>query len=210
MKNLIIIGAGGFGREIFSWVNDVNKKQRTWNIKGFLDDNLNALDGFEYPIKVLSEIDTYEVDLNDEFICALGDPVTKQICVEKLLSKGAVFTNLIHPSAVLGYNVSLGMGVILCPMTIVNADAKLGNFVTLNNHSNIGHDTTVGDYTQINGYCDITGGVRIGSRVFFGSGVSVLPNITIEDDAKIGVGSVVIRKVKNKTTVFGNPAKVLN
>jgi sugar O-acyltransferase (sialic acid O-acetyltransferase NeuD family) len=210
MKNLLIIGAGGFGREVFSWASDVNKKQKTWNIKGFLDDNLSALDGFEYPKEVLSDIDTYEIDSEDEFICALGDPVTKQICIEKLLAKGAKFTNLIHPSAVVGYNVTLGVGVILCPMTIVNADAKLYNFVTLNNHSNIGHNTTVGDYTQINGYCDITGGVRIGSRVFFGSGVSVLPGIIIEDDAKIGVGSVVIRKVKANTTVFGNPAKVLN
>lgn len=211
MKNLYIIGAGGFGREVYSWISGTKDSDKPWAFKGFIDDDLDALKVFEYDIKVVSSLVDFNVKPNDIFICAIGNPKTKQICVDIIKSKGAIdFLNVIHPSSIVAKNVKLGEGVILCPLTIINSDAVLGNFVTVNNHSNVGHNSVVGDWSQISGYCDITGGVVIGEYVFFGSSSTILPNLKIGNNSIIGAGSVVVRNVDSNSSVFGNPAKKIN
>jgi sugar O-acyltransferase (sialic acid O-acetyltransferase NeuD family) len=208
MKNLLIIGAGGFGREVYSWANDMPSCNVEWQIAGFLDDDLDALKGYNYPVNVISSLKDYKVQANDIFVCAIGKPKTKQTCIEIIKEKGATnFANIIHPTAVVAKNVTFGEGLILCPMTVINADAVLGNFVTINNHSNIGHNSIVGDWTQISGYCDVTGGVIIGESVFFGSSAAVLPGIKIGNCVTVGAGSIVVRNIEENATVFGNPAK---
>lgn len=211
MKNLLIIGAGGFGREVYSWACDMYECNREWQILGFLDDDKNALNGYDYPINIISSLTDYKAQPNDIFVCAIGNPKIKQSCVEKLKKNGdAQFINIIHPSSVIAKNTKIGEGVILCPMTIVSADADLGDFVTMNSHSNVGHDTKIGKWSQISGYCDITGGVTIGEKVFMASSATILPRIKIGNDAIIGAGSVVVRNVEENTTVFGNPAKKIS
>ena len=99
MKNVIIVGAGGFGREVYNYVEDCIKAGVQWQIKGFLDDNLNALDDYKYPTSIISSISDYIPEENDVFICGLGNPKTKKDVVEKLLARGAKFETLVHPSA---------------------------------------------------------------------------------------------------------------
>jgi sugar O-acyltransferase (sialic acid O-acetyltransferase NeuD family) len=211
MKNLLIIGAGGFGREVYSWACDMYECNKEWQIIGFLDDDINALDGFDYPTKVISCLKAYKAQPNDIFVCAIGNPKIKQSCVEMLKENGAEqFINIIHPSSIVSKSAKLGKGVILCPMTIVSADANIGDFVTMNSHSNVGHDTRIGEWTQISGYCDITGGVTVGEQVFMGSSVTILPKIKIDSGAIIGAGSVVVKNVGKDITVFGNPAKKIS
>lgn len=208
MKNLIIIGAGGFGREVYSWACDMPECNKAWQIGGFIDDDLEAFKEYAYPVGVISSLSEYVIQPNDIFICAIGKPQLKQVCIDLIKRKGANhFVNIIHPTAVVAKNVKLGVGVILCPMTVTNADAVLGNFVTINNHSNVGHNSEIGDYTQINGYCDITGGVTVGKNVFFGSSAAVLPGVKIGDNVIVGAGSIVVKNVEANSTIFGNPAK---
>jgi sugar O-acyltransferase (sialic acid O-acetyltransferase NeuD family) len=208
MKKLLIIGAGGFGREVYSWACDMPKYNVEWQIGGFIDDDLSALKGYDYPVGIISTLQDYIVQPNDVFVCAIGKPQTKQTCIDIIKGKGAKhFVNIIHPKAVVAKNVKFGEGVILCPMTVINADASLGNFVTINNHSNVGHNSVIGDWTQVSGYCDITGGVTVGQSVFFGSSAAVLPGIKISNNVIIGAGSIVVKNVEANATVFGNPAK---
>jgi sugar O-acyltransferase (sialic acid O-acetyltransferase NeuD family) len=208
MKNLLIIGAGGFGREVYSWAYDMPEYNVEWQIAGFIDDDLSALKGYNYPVGVVSTLQDYIVQPNDIFVCAIGKPQTKQTCIDIIKEKGANhFANIIHPTAVVAKNVKLGEGVILCPMVVINADAILGNFATINNHSNVGHNSVIGDWTQVSGYCDITGGVTIGQHVFFGSSAAVLPGVKIGDNVIIGAGSIVVKNIEANSTVFGNPAK---
>lgn len=208
MKNLLIIGAGGFGREVYSWACDMPEYNKEWKIGGFIDDDLDALKGYDYSVGVISSLQEYLIQTNDLFVCAIGRPQTKQICIDIIKGKGANhFANIIHPTAVVAKNVKLGEGVILCPMTVTNADAILGDFVTINNHSNVGHNSVIGDWTQVSGYCDITGGVTVGKSVFFGSSAAVLPGVKIGDNVIIGAGSIVVKNIEANSTVFGNPAK---
>ena len=39
LKDLYIIGAGGFGREVAWLIERINSVEPTWNVKGFIDDN---------------------------------------------------------------------------------------------------------------------------------------------------------------------------
>ena len=209
MKNLIIIGAGGFGREVFGWAQQCHEHEKEWTIKGFLDDNPGSLGSFNPGKDVISSIDEYQPESGDLFVCAIGQPKAKKACCLQVLEKGGEFANIIHPTVVMGRNVELGAGVILCPFVTLTCDIKIGNFVSFNIHCAVGHDVVVGDWCQMSSFCDLTGGVVLGEGVFMGSHASILPGGRVGDEAVVGAGSVVLKNVEPGCTVIGVPAKVL-
>jgi sugar O-acyltransferase (sialic acid O-acetyltransferase NeuD family) len=146
-------------------------------------------------------------DEEEVFVCAIGIPAIKRRVSELLASRGARFTRLIHRSAVVGDNVELGEGVVLCPYAVVSANNRLGRGVAINLHSSVDHDACVDDWTQVNCHCDLTGGVQVGKEVFFGSSVAIIPGVRIGDGAYLGAGSVVLRDVPAGAKVFGVPAR---
>jgi sugar O-acyltransferase (sialic acid O-acetyltransferase NeuD family) len=204
MKNLVIIGAGGFGREMLSWAR---QSTEDWTVKGFVDDNLAALAGFKKNVPLLGAVWDYVPARDDWFVCAMGKIEFKRRCIESLLARGARFANVIHASAVVGEDARLGVGVILCPHSVVSPDTQLEDFVTVNLHSTVAHDAIVGKWSQLHCHVDVTGGVRLGERVTVGSHASILPGVKIGSDATVGAGSVVMRDVAAGTTVFGVPAR---
>ena len=206
MKKILIVGAGGFGREVYNYVEDCIKAGANWLIKGFLDDNLNALDSYDYPNKKIYLLESYIPEDDDICICALGNPKTKKIVVEKLLAKGAKFETLVHPSAHVGRNVKIGAGCVVCPNCVLTCDSSLGDFVMLNVGTSVGHDAKIGQWCTISSHCDITGFVNIAEGAFLASSVVVIPSSSVGEWATVGVNSSVITKVRDNTTVYGNPA----
>lgn len=207
MKNLLIIGAGGCGREVMQWAEDVNAIEPTWNIKGFLDDDREALSGKRCKYEVIGTVDAYEVQKDDVFVCAIGSPAVREKVVKKMLDKGAEFTSVIHPTSVMADNVQIGAGAILYPYSIISDNAELDEFCIVNMHSCVAHDASLGKFCTISAFCDITGNTSLGEAVFMGSGVKLVPSVKIGNRAFICAGSVVMTNVKEDRKVMGNPAK---
>lgn len=207
MKNLIIVGAGGFGRELLQWCKDIQKVKREWDIMGFIDDNLAALDGYLCNYKVLGTIDEWRPRENQVFALAVADPKTKENVVERLARRGAEFVSVIHPDAKIGDFNKLGNGLVLYPNARITVNVTIGDFVTVLDNTSIGHDVVIGDYTTISASCGINGHVEVGKYSFFGCNASTIPGIRIGDECHIGVGSVVVNNIKPRMHVFGNPAK---
>jgi len=208
-QNLIIVSAGEFGREVFSWAQQAIRAGAPWTIKGFLDDRPKILDRFSYDVPILCSAEAYVLNQDDLFLVAMGGPDAKANYCDALSRKGARFATLIHPTAVIGHNVTIGEGSIVGPLTQLSCDLRLGKHVCLGTNSNTGHDTIIGDYSHICGSCEINGCVEIGERVFVGSHATLLPRVRVGDRAFIGAGSVVLRSVKPGVKMFGNPAAAI-
>lgn len=209
MKKLVIVGAGGCGREVLQWAKDINEKENRWSIKGFLDDDLNALNGKKCSVTVLSTVDEYVVQPDDEFVCCIGNSKIRKMAVEKLRGKGAVFTSLIHPNAVIADSCILGENVILYPYALISDNTVIGDGCIINMYSSVAHDSVLGEYCTISAHCDITGICTLGDRVFMGSTSHVVPNSKISDDVYICAGSTVMTRVRAGMKVLGNPAKII-
>lgn len=210
MKNLIIIGAGGCGREVLQWAKDVNKHASTWNIKGFLDDNPDALSGKNCASVIVSAVDDYMPATDDVFVCAVANPSFRKQAVERLKSRGAVFTNVIHPTAIVSDNSRLGEGTVLYPFTVITDNAVLNDFCIINKYSTAAHDVVLGEYCTVSAFCDITGHCTLGDYVFMGTGSKLTPGVNIGDSAFICAGSVVFGNIKPGVKVLGNPARRVN
>jgi sugar O-acyltransferase (sialic acid O-acetyltransferase NeuD family) len=208
-RKLLIIGAGGLGREVYGWAKQIASATGDWSVAGFLDANPAALDGFSMDCAVLGDPQQHVPQHDEVFLCAVGDPKTRIRLGRELKARGGRFVNLIHPTAIVGVGSTLGESVILCPYTAVTAHATLGDFVLLNLHATVGHDAVLGDGCTLSGHCDVTGGAHLGEGVFLGSHAVVLPKAKVGDYAVVGAGSVVLRSVPAHTTVMGVPAQTL-
>lgn len=209
MKNLVIIGAGGCGREALQWAKDINRTSGRWNIKGFIDDDLSALDNKICSVAVLAKTDEYEISPDDEFICCIGNSAVRKRITDKMKAKGAVFTTLIHPNAVIADSCVFGEGVIIYPYALISDNAVIGEGCIINMYSSVAHDSVLGEYCTISAHCDVTGMCRLGDRVFMGSTSHVVPGAKIGNDVYVCAGSTVAARVRDGVKVMGNPAKIV-
>ena len=145
MYDITIIGAGGFGREVYLWAKDLFSKDQ-YRIKGFLDDNPRILDNYDMDIGIIGNLDNYEIKNRDRFLFAIGNINIKKGLIIKMKKKGAKFLALIHPTALIADTAKIGEGVIIYPYVIVSDNAQLEDFVMLNSYSSCGHDAKVGKY----------------------------------------------------------------
>lgn len=206
-NNLFIVGAGGFGREVYYWAKDINCKGARWNDIKFLDYDNSALDLYNMSHLLLGSEDDYSFTADDYVVCAVADPLRKLQIYSKLNRRGVNITSLIHPTVVLGGNNRIGKGVILCPGVVITTNVIINDYVSINCLTSVGHDVVIGIGSTINGHCDITGNVSIEEGVFIGSSASILPGATVGRYSIVGAGSLVLNKVKENTTVFGVPSK---
>lgn len=206
-QNLIIISAGHFGREVFTWAGQAILQGAPLAIKGFLDDRPNILQGLDHYGPILSSVEGYSPEPNDVFLCAVGDPKVKQDYCRQVLKKGGTFATLIHPTALVGPSVRIGAGSIICPFTQLSCGIDVGRFVALGTFSSVGHDSAIGEYCQISGHCGINGNAVLEEGAFLGSHAVILPDARVGAWAYVGAGSVVLKRVKPGTKVFGNPAR---
>lgn len=207
MRNLLIIGARGYGREIYDFFLRCKESLGDVECKGFLDDKKDALEGFNGYPPIISSVEDYQPKDNDVFICALGEPQWVKHYTEIIENKGGKFISIISPKTILGRNTDIGDGCIISGLTIISPDVRIGKHTSIGVFSNIGHDVKIGDYCHLGAYTFIGGRTTLGNEITAHPRTNILPDKKIGDKAIIGAGSVVIRNVKEGDTVFGVPAK---
>lgn len=200
---MIIVGGGGFGRELVSWIRHGGAGQ---DLAGYLDD-AGATEGMDVPY--LGTVESYAPQPDDRFLCAIGDPAQKRKAVQALKARGAAFASFHHPSAIIVASAVLGEGTIVGPFCVISNNARIGDFVTLNSFCGGGHDTVIGAFSTLSAYIDVTGWVSLGEEVFVGSHASILPKVKIGDRSRVGAGAVVVRSLPADATVYAAPAKRL-
>ena len=208
MRELIIVGAGGMGRTMYDMAKENSGFQTEYKIKGFIDDNLDALSGFEHYPPVLGTIADYQIQANDIFVCSIGG-MSRRSCMESIIARGGEFMTMIHPTARIGTNVQIGRGTYVGAYTIIAADAQVDNYNFIQSHAIIGHDVRIGKWNRIDSYVFVVGGVVIGEGCIIHTRAMLNHGVEIGDGAHVGACSFVLNNVDPGSTVFGNPARRL-
>src|SRR6478672_1836715 len=142
MKDLVIIGAGGFGRTVY-WQCDADYgNKREWTIKGFLDDRKDALEGFNVPKPILASPFDYKSQPNDIFLCALGEPKMRRKYAAPLLKQNVEFINL-RTEVAYPASATLGQGIIFERKVQIGSDTRIGDFATILSMAVVGHDVII-------------------------------------------------------------------
>ena len=207
MSELVIVGAGGHGRETLDIVEAINAVEPTWAFAGFVDDGEIIADRLER--RDASLLGTTEIlaNTNLHYVVGIGSPAVRAKLDEQLTAWGRTAATLIHPAATLASDNRISDGVLLAAGARVTTNVTLGRHVHLNVNAVVSHDCVVGDYTTLSPSSLVNGDVQIGTGVFLGTGAIITPGITVGDHAVIGAGAVVVNDVPPGVTVKGVPAR---
>lgn len=206
MKHLIIVGAGGMGRTIYSNALECLGYGETYTVKGFIDDNLHALDRYSNYPPIIGTIKGYIPQDNDVFVSSIGG-ASRRPCMEEIITRGGEFIDLIHKTARIYKNAKLGKGNFIGAYSVIGNDAVVGDYNMIQAYSVIGHDAMIGSWNRIDTHVTCVGGIVIEDEVNIHTSAVINHGVTVGSGAHVGALSFVIRKVKEGTTVMGNPAK---
>ena len=203
-SRVLVVGAGGFGREVCWWAADALAGSAR-RVVGFLD--ADASRG-TIDLPVLGDPATHEPRPDEVFVLAIGIPHVRRRVAETLLGRGARFLALVHPTAIVVPSARVAPGAIVCPGAIVSDAAEIGPFGLLNYHASVAHDAAVGAYAVLSPYATLAGGARVGDDVFLGLHASVGPGRQVGDRSKVAANSCALSDVPTDSLVYGVPGRV--
>lgn len=208
MEKLVIIGVGGFGREIAWLVERINKLNPTWELIGFIDDNEDLHGNIVNDYQVLGNSNWLKEHKNHmKAVCAIGNPKVRKKVIQKL--NGVEFATLIDPSVLISNRVTIGEGSIICAGSILTVNITIGSHVIINLDSTIGHDVQIDDFTTLYPSVNVSGNVVIEECVEIGTGCQLIQGLKVGDGTIIGAGAVVVKELPRECTAVGNPAKII-
>jgi acetyltransferase EpsM len=211
----IVVGAGGHGAEVASYILDLIRMGWTGSLAGFLDDHaqetapgcgrmLGRIDDFVLRAAIPSQPAGY--------IIAVGSNRLRSELAARMASRfgpEAMPWSLIHPAAYVGGDVEIGAGTMIAPGAIATARIRLGRHVILNVKASVSHDAEIGDFANINPAATICGNVTIGEGAYIGAGAVIKQNVAIGAWSTIGAGAVVLSDIPAHSTAVGVPARVI-
>lgn len=209
-RALVIVGAGGQGREMLDTVEALNRVERTWNFLGFLADDERSADlvgargvSILGPVSRLGQLDA-------DYVIGIGDPAVRRTVDELATAAGRVPATLVHPSAQVGSEVTLGAGAYVAPTAVLTTNVAVGRHTIVNVGASLSHDVVVGDFATIGPGTRLAGNVRVGDDADLGVGVVARPGSTIGGATVVGAGAVVIGDLPAGIVAVGVPAAPLH
>ena len=212
MKKLLIIGARGWGREVYHAIKSSNEVlSGDLTIKGFLDSKSDALEGLrgEFP-PIICSPEVYEPQPDDVFFVAMGDPKWRKHYAELIEAKGGYFYTYISPYAHVLENAEIGEGSFISRWCSISDNVTIGKHVVIHGFCTLGHDAIVKDYGTLLTETFIGGGSEVGECSQMSPKSMIIPHKRIGDNVMVGAGSVVMRNYGNNVHIFGNPAKKID
>jgi sugar O-acyltransferase (sialic acid O-acetyltransferase NeuD family) len=211
MQNLVILGAGGTSREIAEAVEDINSRQETWNLLGFLDDDPAKIGQIINGVRVLGPISS-AARYSALFligIAALRNRHARQRVFESLGFSRDRFASVIHPSASVSRYTKIGWGSAILHNAVITPDVIIGDHVIVEYGAMIGHDAFIEDFVTIGPGAIVSGSVRLCQGAFLGAASAIRDGLTVNEGALVGMGAVVVKDVGLHSRVVGNPARPL-
>ena len=212
MKHLIIVGARGWGREVYAAAKGTKAYQSgEYDIKGFLDSKADAFEGLkgEYP-PILGAPETYEIQPDDVFFIAMGEPKWRKYYAEMMEAKGATFMSIISARSNVNATATIGDGSFVAGWSVISDNVQLGKHTVVHVFSDLGHDAKVGDYSTIEAYVFLGGYAEVGQESVMHVRSTLIRHKKIGNQVEVGSSSVVMRNVKDGLHMFGNPAQKID
>ena len=216
-KKVVIIGAGGFGREVLWLIRDSNSSTDAGNEKGvphfdilgFVDDNPSIHNKIICDVPVLGSKEWFFENRDVFAVCSIGNPRIRMKVVEFLEKNGIKFQTVIHPSIKMSKYIEIGQGVVICAGNIITTQVKIKDHVHMNLNVTVGHDTIIGSYTTIYPGVNISGDVSIGNAVELGTNSSIIQGVSIGCGTILGAGAVVNKNIGDNVVAVGIPARTI-
>jgi sugar O-acyltransferase (sialic acid O-acetyltransferase NeuD family) len=213
IQPILLVGAGGFAREVIDVVDAINAAAPSpaWQIVGYVDDgaterNASLMEARRIPS--LGPTDAAAQLPSTPFVIGIGSPAARRRIAAKLEAFGhAAAAPLLHPTATAGYDVTLGDGSVVCAGVRLTTNIRIGRHVHLNLNSTVGHDCVMGDFVSVNPLGSISGDCTIQDDVLIGVGAVILNGIRVGTRATVGGAACVVRDVATGATVKGVPAR---
>jgi sugar O-acyltransferase (sialic acid O-acetyltransferase NeuD family) len=210
-KEIIIIGAGGFGRDVLWLLNRINaaSENNEWDLLGFVDDNPEMIGKIVNGVPVLGTLD-YLLAINTPqyVVCSINKPNIRESMVLKCKQNAnLLFPALIDPTAIIGQSISIGEGCVICANSILTIDVSIGAFCLINLICTIEHDSIISEFSTLYPRVSVAGNDKIGRCSEIGTGTQLIQRITIGDNVILGAGSVVVHDIPDSCTAVGVPAK---
>lgn len=207
MKDLYIIGAGGFGREVAWLVERINDVSFEWSLKGFIDDDESIWGSKEDGYPVLGGCE-YLKKIGDVYaVCAVGSAKVRKKIINKLADSQVRYATLVDPSVIMSKRIRVGEGSIICAGTIITVDVIIGKHVIVNLDCTLGHDDIINDFVTMYPSVNVSGNVEIGECSELGTGAQIIQGKKIVPNTIIGAGAVVVKDIEEKGTYVGSPVR---
>ena len=169
----------------------------------FLDDSvIGKILGFSV-IGTVADIERFD-DGSTDFVIGIGSNLTRKNIAQRY---NVNWVTLIHPSAQIGINVSIGKGTVVMAGAVINVGSTVGEHCIINTHAVVEHDNAIGDYVHISPCVALGGIVHVGELTHIGIGAVVKNNIIICNDCIVGGGAVVVKNIKEVGTYVGVPTR---
>jgi sugar O-acyltransferase (sialic acid O-acetyltransferase NeuD family) len=209
MRRVLIVGAGGFAEVVADMLLRLRDSGEAVEPVGYLDDNRSLYGKTMLGLPVLGDIASLSGIPHDSVVITIGNNRVRNRIFEQLKQQGQQFATVIHPSAIIPQDVSIGEGSIICGGVVLNTGTIIGSNTILSISCAISHHNHIGSHTHIGPGVNLCGGVTIGEGTLVGAGAVATPLCRVGSWSTVGAGAVVIEDIPDQVVAVGSPAKVI-